>query len=88
MTIIVVVNENAPILSAVSALIVLLVSLARALPVSMLTSAMIHIATLMPLVPTLMAHSTVGRYEYAHGEENNGFSGACQDKNGKDRKGI
>ena len=33
----------------------------------------------MPLVPTLMVHSTVGRYECAVCEGYTDFSGACQD---------
>ena len=53
-----VVNGSAPILSAVSSVIVLLVSLARATPVSILTRVMIHLSTQMRLVPTL-AHSIV-----------------------------
>ena len=58
-TIIFVVNESAPTLSAVSAVIVLLVSSSRALPVSMLMSVMTHLATRIPLLVPLMVHRLV-----------------------------
>ena len=58
-TIIFVVNESAPTLSAVSAVIVLLVSSSRALPVSMLMSVMTHLATRIPLLVHLMVHRLV-----------------------------